>query len=126
VLLRDKEKSKIRDFALLAATATITAAAGVAIVLVALWLKLSQASLFVAMATAVAMAIVAWDYRARLREPAFLAFLSAWAVVHAVVLLALRISWSAWATCAFVELTVGYSLMFWLFGDHRSPNDSSK
>jgi len=119
---------------MLAGTAFLVCIVGLAVFATADAYHISGVQILVGLAGLSFFAIFAWDYRHNLRSPAFVLYLSAWTVVHAVVFLIFMglWGWSYWLAAMCVELFLFGGTTKLLFGldpvssnEHRHSSDES-
>jgi hypothetical protein len=90
---------------------------------------INSAWVLVAVAGISFFVISAWDYREKLRSPAFVLFLLAWAIVYALVFLVVMSLWGwlCWFAAMCVELFLFYGTTKLLFGlDPPTPNKARR
>jgi FtsH-binding integral membrane protein len=113
-----KKRSKALDFVLLVGASLFVAAASAAAFWRAAERHKSPAWLFGAGAALIFFLIVGWGYRRKFREPTFVSFFLAWALVHVLVfLLVLAYLGFLWYLPIMVlELWIGYTIAIRQFG----------
>jgi hypothetical protein len=80
--------------------------------------------IFLSWMSVIFLATVGWDLRSKFRSPAFVVFFVAWLVMHLAVLTFVigRLVWFYLLPALCIELWVGYTLAFHMFGLPPSGN----
>ncbi len=115
---KKKKRSKVVDVVLLIGASLFVAAAFTAAFWAADEYHVSPAWLFAAGAALIFFLVVGWGYRRKFRDPAFVSFFLAWALIHVLVyLLVLAYLGFPWyVPIAVLELWIGYTIAIWQFG----------
>ncbi|MDP9263212.1 MAG: hypothetical protein M3O85_02705 [Acidobacteriota bacterium] len=118
------EKKALSGFLVLTA-ATLLAALGVASFLMADYYHVSPLWAFLGWLSLLFVVTVGKDLRSRFRSPAFVGFFLIWLTLHLLltIFVVAYLHWIYWLPVTFLELWIGYTIAFWLFGLPPNPKE---
>jgi cation transport ATPase len=119
------ERSRFKDRLMLLGAAFLVCVIGLTVFATAEAYHINSDWVLVAFIGISFFAMAAWDYRQKLRSPAFVLYLLAWAAVYALVFLVVMSLWGwfYWLSAMCVELFLFGGITKLLFGlDPPSPN----
>jgi hypothetical protein len=116
--VEQKGRCKSLDLLLLILWSLIVAIVGVGLFWVADYMRLSPAWMLGAGSAVILFLAVGWGYRSLFRSQAFIAFFTAWTLVHIAIFLGVLayLGFLYYLPIVIVELCVGYAIAIWQFG----------